>query len=81
MLFRSEDGTPVAAGTTVEIQGQKDPTFAGFGGEVFINNLISMTRLVVKAGSGDCLAEIEPDVLDAGPLPRLGPIRCTMKRM
>lgn len=69
------DGTPVAAGARVQIEGTKGTTFAGFRGEVFIEDLRDNLMLRVDDDGGLCVARLG-DIPEDATLPQLPPITC-----
>ncbi len=81
LVLQMPDGSLVPSGTSVRIEaGQTSDSFVGFDGEVFINNLVSEVRVTANTPAGKCSATVSPAGNDAGPLPRVGPVRCAMDR-
>jgi outer membrane usher protein len=76
VVIEVADGQPLEPGTPVTIEGDENGTFAGYGGEVFVENIVAGMRLTATRRQGVCSV-----VLPAAPaeetLPRIGPLRCS----
>lgn len=77
-LLRS-DGEPVAAGSKVHIDGSTATTFAGFRGQVFLEDLHDSLTLTVDDEGGPCTARIT-SVPANETLPQLPPVTCERAR-
>lgn len=69
------DGQPVAAGSRVRVAGANASTFAGFRGEVFLEQLNDNMTLSVEDAAGACSARVGVIPTDQE-LPQLPPITC-----
>lgn len=76
VVIEVADGQPLEPGTPVTIEGDENGTFAGYGGEVFVENIVAGMRLTATRRQGVCSV-----VLPAAPadetLPRIGPLHCS----
>ena len=77
VIMHMPDGSPVPAGTAISLSGLPSPNFAGYGGEVFVDDLKQDMQLLAATPSGACAVTIS----DPGTaiLPTLGPFRCTLE--
>lgn len=74
ILLEQADGMPVVAGTTIRL-GDGETAFAGYGGEVFVPDLVAGLALAFDTPLGACRIVLD-ETPDPGVLPRIGPLRC-----
>lgn len=76
IILTRPDGTFLPPGTEVRIERTGQTAIMGYDGEVYIENLSLPAVLVARSADKECRAEV-PFVGTRGPLPRIGPFRCT----
>lgn len=76
IVVQLPDGKPVEAGSAVRASGG-GRTFAGYGGEVFVEEFRSGMELTVDTAQGPC--RVVATYQGKTPLPRIGPLRCRLQ--
>lgn len=77
VLLRLADGSPVPAGAAVTVDGDREHTFAGYDGAVFIADLKPTMELRADIpGQGVCVANVSAPNAIKLDLPEIGPIDC-----
>ncbi len=72
-----EDGAPLPAGSSLWIEGQADGRFpVARQGRAYVTGLRSGSRIQARSGERSCTFVIDREP-PAGPLPAMGPFRCT----
>lgn len=79
VLIEIADGTPLEPGTPITIAADVDGTFSGYGGEVFLDNIMAGMTLTAMRNQGPCRVVV-PDLPPGETLPRVGPLRCSTDR-
>lgn len=74
IVLQASDGTPVDAGTTVELD-TGETAFTGYGGEIFVREVRQGMAITFETGKERCRVVLERLPSD-DVLPRIGPLRC-----
>jgi outer membrane usher protein len=74
LIVTLRGGQPIDPGTPLTIEGADRAVLAGFGGEIFLDNLVEGTNLLATTGDGKCRVRVPTVPKDM--LPRLGPVIC-----
>ena len=76
IVVQLPDGKPVEAGSTVR-SSNGGKTFAGYGGEIFIEEFRNGMNLTIDTAQGPC--RVVATYRGKEPLPRIGPLRCRLE--
>ena len=76
IVVQLPDGKPVEAGSAVRTSGG-GKTFAGYGGEIFVEEFRSGMKLTIDTAQGPC--RVVATYQGKAPLPRIGPLRCRLQ--
>ncbi|MEN3364111.1 MAG: outer rane usher protein [Burkholderiales bacterium] len=71
----SDDGTPLPAGTEVEVEGQETPFPVAMDGAVYVTGLKAMNRMRASSGGRVCAVSVTFKASDH-PVPDLGTFKC-----
>jgi len=76
LVLALDDGAPMPLGTVVTLTGEKEEFPVAERGEVYVTGLAAVNRLQATWRGQTCAFSVEVPP-DAGPVPRLGPFKCS----